>query len=63
MNSAIEERVEQLEKEVRELKQRIGTQAVGSKAWQESLGMIEDTPMAREAFALGEEYRRAQKTP
>jgi hypothetical protein len=26
-------------------------------------GMIEDTPLAREAFALGEAYRRSQTEP
>jgi hypothetical protein len=28
-----------------------------------ALGMIEDTPLAREAWALGEAYRRAQTAP
>ena len=28
-----------------------------------SLGMIEDTAIAREAFALGEVYRRSQTSP
>jgi hypothetical protein len=28
-----------------------------------SAGMIQDTELAREAFALGEAYRRAQKAP
>jgi hypothetical protein len=27
------------------------------------LGMIEDTPISREAFDLGEAYRRAQREP
>ena len=33
------------------------------KTGKNALGLIEDTPVAREAFAMGEEYRRAQTCP
>ena len=33
------------------------------KTGKNSLGMIQDTALAREAFALGEAYRRAQHVP
>jgi len=33
------------------------------QGWRKSVGRIDDTPLAREAFALGEEYRRSQKEP
>ena len=39
---------------VRELIRQTG------RTGRQSLGMIEDTPVAREAFALGAAYRRAQ---
>lgn len=42
---------------VRELIRKTG------KDGRNALGMIEDTPVAREAFALGDAYRRAQTCP
>ena len=30
------------------------------KTGKDALGVIQDTPLARQAFAMGEEYRRAQ---
>ena len=34
---------------------------VVKKGWRKTIGMIQDTPFAREAFELGEQYRGAQK--
>lgn len=33
------------------------------KTGKNALGLIQDTPVARQAFAMGEEYRRAQTCP
>ena len=33
------------------------------KTGKNALGLIRNTPVAREAFAMGEEYRRAQTCP
>ena len=33
------------------------------KTGKNALGLIRDTPVARQAFAMGEEYRRAQTCP
>ena len=33
------------------------------KDWRKAIGLLEDTPMSREADALGEEWRRSQVDP
>jgi hypothetical protein len=47
-------RVRRKQAAVRKLIRRTG------KTGKNALGLIQDTPVAREAFAMGEEYRRAQ---
>jgi hypothetical protein len=60
MKPTLEHRVEELEKEVAELKRRVDTRSLVIKDWRKGLGMLKDTPLAREASALGEEWRRSQ---
>jgi hypothetical protein len=38
-------------------------EALVIKDWRKAKTRIEDTPLAREAWALGEAYRRSQTTP
>ena len=63
MEPTIEQRVTQLEKQVEEIHRAVAKRPAKIKDWREAVGMIEDTPEAREAFALGEQYRRSQTSP
>ena len=63
MQTTLEQRVADLEKQVEELRQRESKRSVGPKDWQQAVGMVEDSPFAREAVALGEAYRRSQTQP
>ena len=63
LEQTLKQRVEALEQEVAELKLRLQKRPVVTKDWHNSLGIIEDTPFAREAFALGEEWRKSQTDP
>ena len=63
MKKTLEQRVAELEKQVAELRRQRSEHPVEFKDWQAAVGMLEDTPFAREAAALGEAYRRAQKWP
>ena len=38
-------------------------EALVVKDWRKGIGKLKDTPMAREADALGEQWRRAQTNP
>lgn len=38
-------------------------EALVVKDWRKAIGLLEDTPMSREADALGEEWRRSQVEP
>ncbi len=38
-------------------------EALVIKDWRKGIGKLKDTPMAREADALGEQWRRAQTDP
>lgn len=60
LEQTLKQRVEELEKEVAELKRRINKRPLVIKDWRNSIGILQDTPFAREAFALGEEWRQSQ---
>lgn len=63
MQTTLEERVAELEKQVAELRRPEAKPRPAIKDWRQAVGMMEDTPFAREADALGEAYRRAQTHP
>lgn len=63
MQTTLEERVAELEKQVAELSRSETKRPPMVKDWRQAVGMLEDTPFAREADALGEAYRRAQTEP
>ena len=63
MKKTLAQRVADLEKQVAELRRQRNEQPVEVKDWRQAVGMMEDTPCAREGDALGEAYRRSQTRP
>ena len=63
MKTTLEKRVAKLEKQMAALMRQQTRRGVGIKDWRSAVGMLDDTPLAREADALGEAYRRAQRHP
>lgn len=60
MEITLEQRVARLEKKFAALNRQEKKQPADIKDWRAAVGTIPDTPLAREADALGEAYRRAQ---
>ena len=44
-------------------KKRAAVEAKMNDRWKKTVGMMEDTPESREAWELGEAWRRAQTDP
>jgi len=63
MKTSLEERVSELEKRVEVLARAVAKRPTEIKDWRLAMGMMEDTPEAREADRLGAEWRRAQVDP
>ncbi|MGV3659556.1 MAG: hypothetical protein ACO1TE_05210 [Prosthecobacter sp.] len=59
MQTTVVERIAALEKAVADLNAKIGQ----PKDWRKAVGMLRDTPLAREADQLGREYRTKQAKP
>ena len=57
-NKQLEQRLEQLEREVAAIRQEREPKKEGWRAW---VGMATDDPMMKEAFAIAQEYR--EKSP
>ena len=53
------QRLTALEKKFTVLSKRVGQPA----GWRRAVGTLQDTPLAREADALGRQYRAKQKKP
>ena len=60
MADVLEKRVENLEKEIADLKKAIGGKAVG-KDWLSSFGSAKDDPGFEEMIRLGRKYRESQR--
>jgi hypothetical protein len=59
----LEQRVTILERDLAELKRRVGVSGA-KKNWIKALtGSMKDYPEFKEVVRLGREYRRSQKTP
>ena len=63
METALEHRLEELEKEVAELKRCVVGRPNTTRDWRRAAGMLEDTAWSREVDQLGEEWRRSQTKP
>jgi len=63
METALEHRLEELEREVAELKRRVAKRPLVIRDWRRAAGMLEDNAWSREADQLGEEWRRSQTKP
>ena len=59
MLQTLEKRVEELEKQVAELKTRL-TSSNGTKDWRRTIGLFQNDPDFEEAVRLGREYREQQ---
>lgn len=59
----VEERVAVLEREVAQLKKRLGSPPAPAASWWEQItGTFTDDPVFEEAMRLGREYRAAQRS-
>ena len=63
METTLEQRVTNLEKQFEAISRQGSKQPAEIKDWRAAVGTLEDSPIAREADALGEAYRRAQTQP
>lgn len=63
MQTTLEKQVTETEKQVDKLRRPKNKRPVVIKDWRRSVGIMEDSPIAREGDALGEAYRRSQTRP
>lgn len=60
MSQTLEQRVEDLEKKMAELRGQVLRLQPRKKDWQDTVGTLGDDEMTREAERLGREYRKQQ---
>ncbi len=63
MNATLEQRLENLEKTVAELRAKVLRLSPVKKDWRSTVGMFADDETFDEAVRLGREYREQQREP
>lgn len=63
MNKPVEEQLDELRREVAELREKMLGLTPLKKDWMSTFGTLQDDELSRAAERLGREYREAQREP